>query len=66
MLSALRLGLSLELIDKFTYKDLNELLVLTQPAHIQKMAGREMDNTERDMARAELIKERLLEAAARQ
>ena len=52
MLSALRLGLSLEIIDKFTYKDLNELLVLTQPAHIQKVAGREMDNTERDMARA--------------
>ena len=62
LISALRFGLALELIDKFTYKDLNELLVVTQPAHIQKIAGREMDNTERDMTRAGFIKEKLLKA----
>lgn len=59
LLSALRLGLSLELTDKITYKELNELMIMTQPAHLQKLVGREMDNTERDMIRANLVRERL-------
>jgi protein arginine kinase len=59
LLSALRLGLSLELIDKITYREINQLMIVTQPAHLQKLVGREMDNTERDMVRAELVRERL-------
>ncbi len=59
LLSALRLGLSLELTDKITYKELNELMIMTQPAHLQKLVGREMGNTERDMIRANLVRERL-------
>ncbi len=59
LLSALRLGLSLGLIDKFSYRELNELLIVTQPAHLQKYMGKEMDNTERDMIRADLVRERL-------
>jgi protein arginine kinase len=58
LLSALRLGLSLGLIDKCNYKMLNELLIITQPAHLQKFVGREMDTTERDMVRADLIRNR--------
>jgi protein arginine kinase len=61
LLSALRLGLSLELIDRIDYKMLNELLIITQPAHLQKYVGREMDTTERDMIRADLIRQRLAE-----
>ncbi len=57
-LSAIRFGLSLGLIDKSSYKEINELLVITQPAHIQKYYSREMDNTERDMVRADLVRER--------
>lgn len=59
LLSALRLGLSLELIDRFDYKQLNELLIITQPAHLQKYVGREMETTERDMVRADLVREKL-------
>ncbi|OGC89540.1 MAG: protein arginine kinase [candidate division Zixibacteria bacterium RBG_16_53_22] len=59
LLSALRLGLSLSLIDKFDFRTLNELLIITQPAHLQKYVGREMDTTERDMVRADLIRQRL-------
>ncbi len=59
LLSALRLGLSLELIDRITYREINQLMIITQPAHLQKLVGREMDNTERDMVRAELVRERL-------
>lgn len=59
LLSLLRLGLSLELIDKITYNELNELMIMTQPAHLQKLVGREMNITERDMIRADLVRERL-------
>jgi protein arginine kinase len=62
LLSAMRLGLSLELIDRFDYKMLNELLIITQPAHLQKYVGREMDVTERDMIRAELVRQRFGDA----
>lgn len=59
MLSLLRLGISLELIDRISYKELNELMIMTQPAHLQKLVGREMDNNERDVIRANLVRERL-------
>ncbi len=59
LLSLLRLGVSLELIDKITYNELNELMIMTQPAHLQKLVGREMNITERDMIRADLVRERL-------
>jgi protein arginine kinase len=58
MLSALRLGLSLGIIDKFDYRELNELMIITQPAHLQKYMGKEMDNVERDIVRADLIRQR--------
>jgi len=59
MLSALRLGLSLGIIDKFDYRELNELMIITQPAHLQKFMGKEMDNVERDIVRADLVRQRL-------
>ena len=58
MLSALRLGLSLGIIDKFNYRELNELLIITQPAHLQKYMNKEMDNVERDIVRANLVRQR--------
>lgn len=59
LLSALRLGLSLQLIDAVSLPKINELLIITQPAHIQKYYDREMDATERDMIRADLVRESL-------
>jgi len=59
LLSALRLGVSLELIDKVTLQQINELLIITQPAHLQKYYEREMENNERDIVRAGLVRERL-------
>jgi protein arginine kinase len=59
LLSALRFGLSLGLIDRFDYKMLNGLLIITQPAHLQKYMGRDMDATERDMVRADLVRQQL-------
>jgi len=59
LLSALRLGVSLKLIDKVSLQQINELLIITQPAHLQKYYEREMDNNERDIVRAGLVRERL-------
>lgn len=61
LLSALRLGVSLNLIDKVSIDKINHLLIITQPAHLQKYYNREMDATERDMMRAELVRQALSE-----
>ncbi len=57
--SAVRLGVALGYEGLPGIKTLNELLVFTQPAHIQVLAGREMDATERNAVRAEYVRKRL-------
>lgn len=57
--SAVRLGVSLGIIRSVSTKDLNELLVLTQPAHLQKIFDVEMEPQERDVKRAEYVRNRL-------
>ena len=41
---------------------LNELLVLTQPGHLQRYAGAELTPGERNVIRAQLVRERLTAA----
>ncbi|MCX5660178.1 MAG: protein arginine kinase [Planctomycetota bacterium] len=59
LLSHLRLGVNLGRIDMVDIRTINELFLLTQPAHLQKLTGREMDPAARREARAELIRRRL-------
>ena len=59
LVSDLRLGLDLNLLPQLNYRILNELLVLCQPAYIQKIAGQQQSSRERDAKRATLIRERL-------
>ncbi|MCD6162096.1 MAG: protein arginine kinase [candidate division Zixibacteria bacterium] len=59
LLSALRLGVSLKIINEVSLRQINELLIITQPAHIQKYYNREMASVERDMVRASLVREQL-------
>lgn len=59
LLSALRLGVDLGLTKDINRQALNELLIITQPAHLQKLQGRTLSPTQRDVKRAELIRERL-------
>lgn len=61
LISDLRLGLDLNLLPNLNYHVLNELLVLCQPAFIQKIAGAQQSSRERDAKRAALIRERLKE-----
>lgn len=59
LLSQLRLGLNLGRLDSVNIRIINELFLLTQPAHLQKLTGREMDAATRRIARAGLIRQRL-------
>ncbi len=59
LLSMVRLGVDLELIKEINTLALNQLMVAIRPAHLQKIGGREMDVMQRDILRAEVIKEKL-------
>jgi len=59
LLSHLRLGINLSRIDKTDVRTINDLFLVTQPAHLQKLTGKEMDRSERREARAEIIRQRL-------
>ncbi|MGP4072848.1 protein arginine kinase [Piscibacillus sp. B03] len=58
-LSDLRLGIDLGLIKNISKTILNELMVLTQPAFLQQYANKTLSPNERDVFRANLIRERL-------
>ncbi len=62
--SAVRLGVALGFKGLPDTRTLNEILVLTQPAHLQLAAGREMSASERNELRAKEVRRRLgLESA---
>lgn len=56
LLSNLRLGIDLGIIE-LDIKQINELFLRIQPAHLQKLEGRKLNNKERDVKRAELIRQ---------
>ena len=59
LLSMVRLGTDLGIIKNVSRSRLNELFIITQPAHLQKIEGKKISSEERDIKRAELIRERL-------
>lgn len=59
LLSDVRLGIDLGLINEVPGQILKELMVLLQPACLQTEAGRELSSMERDRERARLIRMRL-------
>lgn len=58
-LSGVRLGVVLGIVDDLGLKDVNELFVLTQPAHLQKVEGRVLEPEERDALRAQYVRRAL-------
>ena len=60
--SAVRLGSAMGLSGLCPLRTLNELLVLTQPAHLQRSHGSELSPAERNVYRAQLVRERLAAA----
>ncbi len=59
LLSAVRLGLAMGIIDTISIATINDILLLSQPAHLMKYYGEEMDVDRRDIVRAEMVREKL-------
>jgi len=55
-LSSVRLGFVMDILKDVDIASLNELFVLTQPAHLQKLEGRALDPDERDVRRATFVR----------
>lgn len=60
LLSTLRMGVDLSIVTNLHRDAINELFVLTQPAHLQKANGRELDAVSRDIERGNLLRSRLI------
>lgn len=63
-LSPLRMGIQMGRFDKFDIDTLNELFLMTQPAHLQKLHQKFADSDERDVIRADYLRKRITDAAA--
>ncbi len=61
LLSALRLGIDLGLVTEWNQAVIDELFILIQPGHLQKREGKAIGAEKRDMARARLVRECLVE-----
>lgn len=59
LLSSLRLGINLGIVEDLELGVVNELFVHIQPAHLQKLYGEELDTSARNEARAEYLRKRL-------
>lgn len=58
-LSQVRLGIAVELLHDVSLKKVNELFMLIQPAHLQKLHHASLDKPERDNLRADYLREQL-------
>ena len=66
LLSSVRMGINLGLIDDLPISTVNELFIQTQPAYLQKIQGTTLGVEERNMARASYLRSRLAQANGRQ
>jgi len=49
----------LSMLKDISCPNINELFIITQPAHLQKMEGKRLSSQERDVKRADIIRDRL-------
>lgn len=61
LLSVVRLGIHLRLIEDIPATTVNQLFIQTQAAHLQKLVGHPLDGEERNAQRAKYLKARLRE-----
>jgi protein arginine kinase len=59
LLSHLRMGVNLGRVKEVDIPTINELFLLTQPAHLQKLQGRKLEGDLRRAARADFIRQKL-------
>lgn len=56
LLSSVRLGINVGLLEEINIQTVNELLIHTQPAHLQKLIGESLEGEARDTARARYLR----------
>ena len=59
LLSSVRMGVNLGLIGDLEIPRINELFIQTQPAHLQKIRGIELDTADRNAERATYLQRHL-------
>jgi protein arginine kinase len=59
LLSLMRLGVDLGLFPDLDRALVDELFIITQPAHLQKRFTEKLNAEERDLLRADMLRERL-------
>jgi len=59
LLSNVCLGIEVGIIKGLTREIINELFILTQPAHLQKIEGKSLSARQRDIKRAQLIRSKI-------
>jgi protein arginine kinase len=59
LLSMVRLGIDLNIIKDIDRRVINELFITIQPAHLQKIEGKKLSTSARDVKRASLIRQKL-------
>ncbi|MCX5716651.1 MAG: protein arginine kinase [Candidatus Omnitrophica bacterium] len=59
LMSSIRLGVNLGLLPQVDVKIINELFIMVQPAHLQKMENKILTPSQRDIRRADLIRGKL-------
>jgi protein arginine kinase len=64
LLSAVRLGIHLNLLDDLPTTTVNQLFIHSQAAHLQKLTGQRLDGEERNAARAKYLRNRLRDLGA--
>lgn len=64
LLSAVRLGVVIGVLDAVSLEQVTRLIVLTQPSHLQRVLGREMDQATRRIERATLVRRMLALSSA--
>ncbi|MBX3439351.1 MAG: protein arginine kinase, partial [Planctomycetaceae bacterium] len=62
LLSSVRMGINLGLVDGLEIPTINELFIHTQPAHLQKLRNEHLESAERNVARATYIRQRLTDS----
>ncbi|MFA5090749.1 MAG: protein arginine kinase [Candidatus Omnitrophota bacterium] len=60
LLSMVRLGVDLGVLNNLERSTVNELFIITQPAHLQKIKKGRLSSQERDIERAQLIRNKLI------
>ncbi|MFA6175677.1 MAG: ATP--guanido phosphotransferase, partial [Phycisphaerae bacterium] len=59
LLSNLRMGVNMGRLKEIPIETINELFLLTQPAHLQMNKGQNLDTEQRDILRAETLRAKL-------